>query len=157
MSDLATQYDDGVFEPDEEILMSALRNQDDIPILMDIVAEIKPIPVMQDVHITQPLGNAEEPSALLHKAQLEDNVPDDSVRDALDEPYDDSVEDALDEPHDDSLDGVVTLNDVVTESALSQELIAKTIASVLEKRLPDLVAEVMQALQAEGAGVNQKE
>jgi hypothetical protein len=52
---------------------------------------------------------------------------------------------------------VVTLNDVVTASALSQELIAKTIASVLERRLPDLVAEVMQALQAEGAGVNQKE
>jgi hypothetical protein len=145
MSDLATQYDDGVFEPDEEILMSALRNQDDIPILMDIVAEIKPIPVMQDVHITQPLGDAEEQSALLHKVQLEDNVPDDSVKNALDEPLDDS------------LDGVVTLNDVVTESALSQELIAKTIASVLERRLPDLVAEVMQALQAEGAGVNQKE
>ncbi|WP_421846314.1 hypothetical protein [Marinomonas sp.] len=131
MSDLATQYDDGVFEPDEETLMSALRNQDDIPILMDIVTEKTPLSASQEAHLAQ---SFDEPKG---QDILQDGIPQES-----------SQSDFTDESPDQSLDEVVTLEDVVTESALSQELIAKTIADVLERRLPELVSEVMQALRA---------
>ncbi|RBP77758.1 hypothetical protein DFP80_1257 [Marinomonas rhizomae] len=132
MSDLAAQYDDGVFEPDEETLISALRNQDDIPILMDIVAERDSLSSSQEVHLEQSFSEYKEP---VEECQ---NVIDSS----------DSHEASLNASKDPSLDDVVTLDNVVAESALSQELIAKTIADVLEKRLPELVSEVMQALQA---------
>ena len=133
MSDLATQYDDGVFEPDEETLISALRNQDDIPILMDIVAERGSLSSSQEAHLEE---------------SFNENTPDANHQDqdALGDSA--SLEASQNDSKDPSLDGVVTLDDVVTESALSQDLIAKTIADVLEKRLPELVSEVMQALQA---------
>ncbi|MGO2512805.1 hypothetical protein [Marinomonas polaris] len=143
MSDLATHYDDGVLEPDEETLMSALRNQDDIPILMDIVAERESLSSSQEAHLEQSFSEHKEQDA---KPQ---DILDGSVSQ---EAY---QNDFKDESSDPSLDEVVTLNEVVAESALSQELIAKTIADVLEKRLPELVSEVMQALHA--AGTTQKE
>ena len=137
MSDLATQYDDGVFEPDEETLMSALRNQDDIPILMDIVTD--------KMDADKPSFSASQEEHLANS--FDDTIADDdrqdkgvSGGDQQETPLDDSLE------H--SLDDVVTLDNVVPDSALSQELIAKTIADVLEKRLPELVSEVMKALQA---------
>ena len=132
MSDLATQYDDGVFEPDEETLISALRNQDDIPILMDIVAETVPVSSDKSVHSAQPLDEPEEYGMQSEKDLLEDH---------------DFSSDSAEGTHDDDMDDVLTLNDIVDESPLSQALIAKAIASVLERRLPELVSEVMQALQ----------
>ncbi|MEO9275130.1 hypothetical protein ABFY09_09715 [Marinomonas sp. 5E14-1] len=98
MSDVATQKNE-VFEPDEDTLISALRNQDDIPILMDVVAEQVAACASQEDHLTQTL----------------DGLNNDKVED-------------------------------VPSAGFSQELIAKTIAGVLEKRLPELVSEVMEAL-----------
>lgn len=118
MSDLATQHDDGVFEPDEETLMSALRNQDDIPILMDIVADHASLATSQEGHLTQSLDDS--------PAQPENMK---------------SEKQAVEEPKEDRVPSV----------SLSHELIAKTIAGVLERRLPELVAEVMQALHAADA------
>ena len=148
MSDLATQYDDGVFEPDEETLMSALRNQDDIPILMDIVAERESLSSSQESHLEQSFGEYKEQDV---KSQdiLGESVSQEACQN-----------DSKEESPALSQDEVVTLNDVVAESTLSQELIAKTIADVLERRLPELVSEVMQALQAAGTtqtGTTQKE
>jgi len=119
MSDLATQHDDGIFEPDEETLMSALRNQDDIPILMDIVADQTPFSAGQEMHLTQ-------------------SFDDSQARNESEQDEGSQVE-------------AVTPADMLTSSNVSQELIAKTIANVLEKRLPELVLEVMQALHEAGA------
>ncbi|MFQ3185718.1 hypothetical protein [Marinomonas primoryensis] len=119
MSDLATQHNDGIFEPDEETLMSALRNQDDIPILMDIVADQTPFSAGQEMHLAQSFDGSQ-------------------TRNESEQGEDSQVE-------------VVSPADTLTSSNVSQELIAKTIADVLEKRLPELVLEVMQALHEAGA------
>jgi hypothetical protein len=137
MSDLATQYDDGVFEPDEETLMSALRNQDDIPILMDIVTEKTDVEkaafsVSQEEHLAHSFDDS------LVDEEFKEEVVSDNLQQEV------SQDDLLDQP----LDTAAVLENVVTDCALSQELIAKTIAEVLEKRLPELVSEVMQVLQA---------
>jgi len=149
MSDLAAQYDDGVFEPDEETLISALRNQDDIPILMDIVAEKEPLARSQEAHLAQSFSEHKEQDIGLQEV-LNDSALQDSPEKQIEEV-------SLDMASDD----VVTLDDVVAESSFSQELIAKTIADVLEKRLPELVLEVMQVLQAtettQNSNTNQKE
>ncbi|WP_137170516.1 hypothetical protein [Marinomonas sp. FW-1] len=117
MSDLATQHDDGVFEPDEETLISALRNQDDIPILMDVVEEQLTASVSQEMHISQ---SFDDPSSI----------------DGLSQP-----EEALGPAEE-----TAAKEEGVTAEP-SKELIAKAIADVLAKRLPELVEEVMQTLQ----------
>lgn len=125
MSDLATQHDDGVFEPDEETLISALRNQDDIPILMDVVEEQITASTSQEVHLSQSLDGL-SPS---------------------DEP---SQSEVRFEPAEEK----ATSKECNALVALPQELIAKTVADVLAKRLPELVEEVVQALQT--ASITQK-
>lgn len=105
MSDLAIQNDDSSFEPDEETLISALRNQDDIPILMDVVAE-----------------------------KLNDCV---------------SQEEYLSKTVDDSHEDVDTLKTHMSSLPYSQDSIANAITVVLEKRLPELVAEVIQTLNVD--------
>lgn len=106
MSDLATHHDDAL-EPDEETLISALRNQDDIPILMDVVAEQVAACASQEDHLAQLLDGLDNES----EAETADSF---SVK-------------------------------------FSQEFVAKTIAGVLEKRLPELVSEVMQTLYSSDA------
>ena len=142
MSDLATQYDDGVFEPDEETLISALRNQDDIPILMDIVAE--------RVDVEKTAFSVSQEEHLAHS--FDDPLMDEELKE---EAVSESVqqEASQNDFFDHSLD-TATPDNVVADSVLSQELIAKTIAEVLEKRLPELVSEVMQALQSARAVQN---
>jgi hypothetical protein len=142
MSDLATQYDDGVFEPDEETLISALRNQDDIPILMDIVAE--------RVDVEKTAFSVSQEEHLAHS--FDDPLMDEELKE---EAVSESVqqEASQNDFFDHSLD-TATPDNVVAGSVLSQELIAKTIAEVLEKRLPELVSEVMQALQSARAVQN---
>ena len=142
MSDLATQYDDGVFEPDEETLISALRNQDDIPILMDIVAE--------RVDVEKTAFSVSQEEHLAHS--FDDPLMDEELKE---EAVSESVqqEASQNDLFDHSLD-TATPDNVVTDSVLYQELIAKTIAEVLEKRLPELVSEVMQALQSARAVQN---
>ncbi len=112
MSDLATSHDD-IFEPDEEALISALRNQDDIPILMDIVADQVSSSVSQEAHFVQSLDD--------HK----NTIPDDET----------GIPPVLAEEV-----------SALSVSSPSQAQIAKAIGDVLEKRLPELVAEVIQAL-----------
>jgi len=124
MSDSVTKHDDGVFEPDEETLMSALRNQDDIPILMDIVVDQPSVSVAQEGGLAQSFDDAQIQNKDVQGESSEDNV----------------------------LASIETL----APANLSQEFIAKTIAGVLEKRLPELVSEVMQVLYAADAE-NKKE
>ena len=102
MSDLAAHHEGGALEPDEETLVSAFRNQDDIPILMDVVAEQVATCASQEEHLVQTF----------------DDLDNEQKTEEMD----------------------------VSSGGFSQELIAKTIASVLEKRLPELVSEVIQTL-----------
>lgn len=111
MSDMAAQRN-GVLEPDEEVLISALRNQDDIPILMDIVAEQVAACPSQEDHLIQSL---------------------------------------------DETDGKVEAKDTdISTANFSQELISKSIADVLERRLPELVAEVIQTLYSSDAAIKKE-
>lgn len=112
MSDLATSRDD-IFEPNEEALISALRNQDDIPILMDIVADQVSSSVSQEVHFVRSLDD--------HKNAVQDDET--------------GIPPVL-----------VEKVSALSVSSPSQAQIAKAIGDVLEKRLPELVAEVIQAL-----------
>ncbi|MCZ2723519.1 hypothetical protein O1D97_18370 [Marinomonas sp. 15G1-11] len=52
MSDLPQEHENLVAEPDENVLIAALRNQDDIPILMDIVGDHVSLSVSQEVHLS---------------------------------------------------------------------------------------------------------
>jgi hypothetical protein len=119
MSDLATQHDDGVFEPDEETLISALRNQDDIPILMDVVEEQVTASISQEVYLSESLNGS----------SLSDESSHSEVR----------IESAEEK---------ITVEESDAPATFSKEVVAKTIADVLAKRLPELVEEVMQTLQA---------
>jgi hypothetical protein len=112
MSDLVAQYDGAVPELDEETLVSALRNQDDIPILMDVVVEQVHVGVSQETHFSQSFEKVDE-----HEEVEVGNAE---------------------------------------ASSFSQALISKAIAEVLEKRLPELVAEVMQTLNL-GESSNKKD
>lgn len=117
MSNLATQHDDGVFEPDEETLMSALRNQDDIPILMDVVEEQVSISTSQEAHFAQSLSDAPEQGTQA-----------DSLVTSCSEAKASSQQAQIHE-------------------TASLECIAAAISEVLAKRLPEIVQEVMQVLQ----------
>ncbi|ETX09466.1 hypothetical protein MUS1_08560 [Marinomonas ushuaiensis DSM 15871] len=109
MSDLAAHHENDALEPDEETLISALRNQDDIPILMDIVAEQVAACASQEDYLVQTLDESDYEK----KSEVTDTL----------------------------------------SSDLSQELIAKTITSVLERRLPELVSEVIQTLYSSDATI----
>ncbi|MBJ7537970.1 hypothetical protein [Marinomonas transparens] len=102
MPDLATQHDDGVFEPDEDTLINALRNQDDIPILMDVVTEQVSSSMSQEGHLAHSIDSPQEE--------------------------------------------VVGSTTFIDSGLPSQEFIAKTIANVLARRLPELVTEVVSLL-----------
>ena len=114
MSDLAANQNEDVFEPDEETLISALRNQDDIPILMDVVTD----PDSSDDGVSQ-----EE-----HLAHSVEEITEQSMSSVVDE---------------------LPQQATVTRAALEQ-----AISVVLAKRLPDLVAEVIQQMQTSESGDN---
>lgn len=115
MSDLAANQNEDVFEPDEETLISALRNQDDIPILMDVVTD----PDSSDDGVSQ-----EE-----HLAHSVEEITEQSMSAVVDE---------------------LPQQATVTRAALEP----KPISVVLAKRLPDLVAEVIQQMQTSESGDN---
>ncbi|TYL46742.1 hypothetical protein [Marinomonas sp. IMCC 4694] len=137
MSDLATSQDDGIFEPDEETLMSALRNQDDIPILMDIVSDADAFTSRQEAYLRQSFDDNAPDKPLPLEAHLAPSLP----TSISNEP---SRENEVESVSKDTV-SVPTL-------AVSQDQVASAITAALERRLPifmaELVAEVMQDLHA---------
>lgn len=113
MSDFTRQDNDAV-EPSEEVLISALRNQDDIPILMDVVSEKIEAGVSQEVYMTQSVEGG------LNAVSDNDSVP--------------IVPEAQSQ-------------ETQPQEMKSQEKIAEAISEVLERRLPELVAEVITVLE----------
>ncbi len=211
MSDLIAQRDDA-FEPDEDALAAALRNQDDIPILMDVVADqvdeekseveeaeveetaaqetneegpkesvvesIEAQGVSQEAYFEKVFGErskaTESNETLMHGDALEsvdaelgaiefgEMVLDDIQPDVVFSEEQDVTKEFSDEQEVATQQGSESSDDSVEDIALvaqeadqtnakakeyTEDLVAKAIADVLEKRLPDLIAEVMGALQ----------
>lgn len=126
MPDLASQIEDRFFEddalePDENTLITALRNQDDIPILMDVVKD----------QVSAELADDEEAA---YFSISNEEISEGHVEEAL------SNSDELN----------ASESDVSQTSAspemISHELISQAIAQVLEKRLPELVKEVIDVV-----------
>lgn len=132
MSDLATSHDDGTFEPDEETLISALRNQDDIPILMDIVEEAVAAPYAS--------SNSQE-AHLQHSFDAKEASTDAPVSPP-------PLSDQQSRPKEEVKKPTTSSSTL----SVSPEQLNRAIVEALEKRLPDLmtalVTEVVQNLQA---------
>ena len=73
MSDVLSDAQMYLSEPDETVLTAALRNKDDIPILMDIVGEdddeVPVISVSQETHLKNSLAHEEQDVALSDSAE----------------------------------------------------------------------------------------
>lgn len=108
------------YEPDEDTLMTALRNQDDIPILMDIVAEKLVSSVSQEAQFSEAMESFDATQdevipVLLQEEQAKPQAPADTTQQD-------------------------------NEASDRRALITQAMTTVLEKRLPDLVQEVLQAM-----------
>lgn len=157
MSELATYHEEKVLEPDEFTLMNALRNQDDIPILMDVVTDKEGVTDdaeddysdLDSVSVEAEQGNA---------SLMDDDIPlvNESVEEALID--NDLVDDEDSIPvltEAEAYDPTSMLADVIESKAtaaipssygISEELIASAISEVLEKRLPELVSDVLRVI-----------
>ncbi|MCB5162587.1 hypothetical protein [Marinomonas algarum] len=137
MSDLAASHDEGTFEPDEETLMSALRNQDDIPILMDIVRDSEGFTSGQETHLRHSIDEAP------HESPVEVSQEEDQEQKYASPEVEESEN--------------ATVSEATPKSSLSlsQEQVTLAIHSAMEKHLPTfmatLVEEVMQELHAQSA------
>jgi len=156
MSELAAHYEESTLEPDENTLINALRNQDDIPILMDVVMDKEDVDVSDEEFV--PL--ADTPSQPMGLAEL---VADDlrEEQDASHEDENESSQNSVQEDH--SGIPVLTTPEVVAaplsapqnesvsqdsqqaagEQSELQEVISIALAEVLQRRLPELVEEVL--------------
>ncbi|SBS38643.1 hypothetical protein MSP8887_03409 [Marinomonas spartinae] len=160
MSELAAHYEESTLEPDENTLINALRNQDDIPILMDVVMDKEDVDVTDEEFV--PL--ADTPSQPMGLAEL---VADDlrEEQDASHEDENESSQNSVQEDH--SGIPVLTTPEVVAaplsaqqlaqqnesvsqnsqqaagEQSELQEAISIALAEVLQRRLPELVEEVL--------------
>lgn len=114
-------------EPDESVLISALRNQDDIPILMDVVGESLVPKVSQEGHLSQILaqGLDEELDTPFEKEELL----------AASLSASDSVTKSLSHAHDASL-------------KIEPAKLQKAIENAFAKLLPRLIEEVVQELES---------
>jgi hypothetical protein len=117
MTDTYFDIDNLELEPDEGVLAAALRNKDDIPILMDVVSAKVATHVSQADYLAQSLkvGSQSE---------------------------EESVEPALN-----PASPIAEENEQTSTSlAVTREQISQAISAVLQRQLPQLVAEVMTEL-----------
>lgn len=126
MSDVLSDTEMYSSEPDETVLTAALRNKDDIPILMDIVGEIS-APVSQEEHLVHSFSHE---SLYAVEPQTDTEEFDEITADA-------GMSDVQDEA--DSAEQEVALE-------LDQARLAAAIESVLQRKLPEIVQEVVLEL-----------
>jgi hypothetical protein len=123
-----TREEEFIPEPDESVLISALRNQDDIPILMDVVGESLVPKISQEGHLSQILAQG--------------------LDDVLEIPFEkeellaasSSASDSVTDPH-----YYVNENSLKIEPARLQNAIENAFA----KLLPRLIDEVVQELASQ--------
>lgn len=152
MSDVLSDAQMYLSEPDETVLTAALRNKDDIPILMDIVGEdddeVSVVSVSQEAHLKNSLAYEEQDVALSDSVE----TPVEAITDVV-EPLEASLKEVLAEESSNGTlskasdeHSVVQISEKET-SYTDQSLVALAIQRVLEKRLPDLVTEVLQEIE----------
>ena len=152
MSDVLSDAQMYLSEPDETVLTAALRNKDDIPILMDIVGEdddeVPVISVSQETHLKNSLAHEELDVALSDSAETSAETITDVV-----EPLEATLKEAFAEESSNGFLGKTSDEHSVHQiseketSHTDQSLVALAIQRVLEKRLPDLVTEVLQEIE----------
>lgn len=164
MSDVLSDAQMYLSEPDETVLTAALRNKDDIPILMDVVgADDVATPVSQEMHLknllsVEKVSSTPEPQeTVAEKTVPESPANVKSTPHFKYEPPETKKTEFQYEPPDET---VATVTEVVAESVSQtvkksaasapqsgkvdqSQVIATAIRSVLERRLPGLVAEVL--------------
>ncbi|SBS30079.1 hypothetical protein MAQ5080_01580 [Marinomonas aquimarina] len=144
MSDVLSDAQMYLSEPDETVLTAALRNKDDIPILMDVVgADEVTTPVSQEMHLKKLLSSDKEPEKAATHFQYE--PPETRKSEFQYEPPEDTVAEVaqtVTSSVKQSAEALATAPQKSSKSDQSQ-IIAAAIRSVLERRLPQLVAEVM--------------
>lgn len=121
-----TREEEFVPEPDESVLMSALRNQDDIPILMDVVGESLAPKVSQEGHLSQVIAQGAD-------SELDDPFEKEELL-----AVSSSAEESVIEPT--TLSNNESLN---LDPTRLQDAIEKAFA----KLLPSLIEEVMNELE----------
>ena len=130
-----TREEEFIPEPDESVLMSALRNQDDIPILMDVVGASLAPKVSQEGHLSQIL------------AQGADNELDDAIKQEELLAASSTAAASVTEPQSPSID----IDLLIIEPARLQNAIEKAFV----KLLPSLIEEVVNELELSKAAKKQ--
>ena len=144
MSDVLSDAQMYLSEPDETVLTAALRNKDDIPILMDVVGDDDvSTPVSQETHLKKSLfrdSSDLEPT----ENQVADAVFEkvSTLTDATLKKSDESIPDNQHKP---SID--LAESRYETDAFASKQHIENAIRRVLEKRLPELVSEVLLEIE----------
>jgi len=120
-----TREEEFIPEPDESVLISALRNQDDIPILMDVVGESLVPKISQEGHLSQILAQG--------------------LDDVLETPFE---KEELIAASSSASGSVIQAPSLANESALKIEPARLQIAieNAFAKMLPSLIEEVVQEL-----------
>jgi hypothetical protein len=117
MTDTYFDIDNLELEPDEGVLAAALRNKDDIPILMDVVSAKVATHVSQADYLAQSLKVGSQSEEESVEAALTPASP------------------------------IAEENEQTSTSlAVTREQISQAISAVLQRQLPQLVAEVMTEL-----------
>ena len=169
MSDVLSDAQMYLSEPDETVLTAALRNKDDIPILMDVVgADEVTTPVSQEMHLKQLLSvdpsqqevasekPREEASSAEVPAAENDSVKKTATHFKYEPPESKKTEFKYEPPEETAAVVAEVVSSSVSQTAEKvatpaqrssktdqSQVIAAAIRSVLERRLPGLVAEVL--------------
>ena len=130
-----TREEEFIPEPDESVLMSALRNQDDIPILMDVVGASLATKISQEGHLSQIL------------AKGTDNELDDSIEQEELLAASSTATASVTEPQSPSID----IDSLIIEPTRLQNAIEKAFV----KLLPSLIEEVVNELELSKAAKKQ--
>ncbi|WP_417506615.1 hypothetical protein [Marinomonas gallaica] len=159
MSDVLSDAQMFMSEPDETVLTAALRNKDDIPILMDIVgADDAATPISQEMHLKKSLfsdeAETEKPTPTFKyeapekKTKFQYEPPEKGAEFNYEPPEEttETVTKTVSESVIQTVEHVATAVQPNTADKDQSQLIADAIKSVLERRLPELVAEVMMEI-----------
>ncbi|MBM6552218.1 hypothetical protein [Marinomonas ostreistagni] len=157
MSDVLSDVNMYLSEPDETVLTAALRNKDDIPILMDIVGDDTPL-VSQEEHLQSSVTIDPEVRPVTAKAVSAKKdtmlkrpvVPTTTATPTIstEQAAFHAAKRALEQPQTaaDSTDQAAPTeahSESAAQASPSSNLLSEVIQTVLERKLPEIVEEVM--------------
>lgn len=157
MSDVLSDVNMYLSEPDETILTAALRNKDDIPILMDIVGDDTPA-VSQAEHLQDalPIDSQVRPVVAKKEATITHDLAVNTPTTQASESVQRSTESVAFSMAQQAITAApseaattASSTDSAAEQArqtLDAEMLADVIQTVLERKLPDIVQDVMQEM-----------